>query len=116
MPAYKNVHKLTIRLPTRSPHVFMSVSMWEHFVIDFCVTNSATLFFLPGFDPWTGWTVQGLNAGGGKILHTCPDQPRGPPNPLYSEYQVVPGGKVGGACFGCPPPSSAEVNFVEVIG
>jgi len=59
LPAYKNVHELTVRLPTRSPHVFISVSMWEHFVTAFCVTNSATLFFPLGFDPWTSWMVQG---------------------------------------------------------
>jgi len=93
----------------------MSVSMWEHFIIDFCVTNSTTLFFPPGFNPWTGRMVQGLNAGGGKILHICPNNPRGSLSPLYSEYQVIPGGKVSGVCFGHPPPSSAELNSVEVI-
>jgi len=75
LPAYENVLKLTVRLPTRSPNVFMSVSMWEYFVFDFCVTKSATLFFPLGFNPWTTLTVWGLNAGGGKILHTCPDRP-----------------------------------------
>jgi len=49
-------------------------------------------------------------------VHTCPEQPRGSPSLLYSEYQVIPWGKVGGASFGHPPASSAEVNFMEVIG
>jgi len=53
----------------------MSVSMWEHFVIDFSVTKSATLFFPLGFNPWTGLMVWGLNAGGGQDFNTCPDQP-----------------------------------------
>jgi hypothetical protein len=30
----------------------------------------------------TGWTVQGSNPGGGKIFHTCPGQPWGPPHRL----------------------------------
>jgi len=81
LPAYKNVQKLTVRLPTRRPHVFMNVSLWEHFVIDICVTNSATLFFSLGFDPWTGMMVRQLNAGEGKILHICPDQPMGSTQP-----------------------------------
>ena len=110
-------------------HVFMSVSTLEHFVLDFCVAKSSTLSYPPGFDPQTGWTVQGSNAGRGTILRTYPDRPWGPPSNLCSEYQVNPGGKVGGVCFGHPPASSAEVkerselyvssspsNFIEVIG
>jgi hypothetical protein len=96
--------------------VFISVSMWEHFVTAFCVTNSATLLFPLGFDPWTSWAVQGLNASGRKILHTSPDQPKGPPNLLYSEYQFIPRHKVGEACFGHPHPTSAEVNPMDVTG
>jgi hypothetical protein len=41
----------------------------------------------------TGWTVRGLNPGGGEIFRTCPDRPRGPPSLLYNGYQVFPGGK-----------------------
>jgi len=35
-----------------------------------------------------GWTVQGSNPGGGKIFHTRPDQPCGPPSLLYNGYRV----------------------------
>jgi hypothetical protein len=40
-----------------------------------------------------GWTVRGLNPGGGEIFCTCPDRPWGPPSLLYSGYRVFPGGK-----------------------
>ena len=30
---------------------------------------------------------------GGEIYRTRPDQPWGPPSPLYNGYQVFPGGK-----------------------
>jgi len=32
--------------------------------------------------------VWGLNPGGGEILCTHPDQPWGPPRPLYNGHQV----------------------------
>ena len=41
----------------------------------------------------TGWTVRRSNPGGA-ITSACPDQPRGPPSPLYNGYRVFPGGKV----------------------
>jgi len=31
-----------------------------------------------------GWTVRGLNPGGGEIFHTCPERPWGPPSLLYN--------------------------------
>jgi hypothetical protein len=30
----------------------------------------------------TGWTIRGLNPGGGEIFRTRPDRPWGPPNLL----------------------------------
>jgi len=43
----------------------------------------------------TGWTVRGLNSGGGEIFRTRPDRPWGPPSLLYNGYRVFPGGKEG---------------------
>ena len=39
----------------------------------------------------TGWTVRGLNAGGGEIFCICPDRPCGTPSLLYNGYRVSPG-------------------------
>jgi len=54
--------------------------------------------------------------GGGKISHTCPDWPSGPPSFLYNGYRVFPRGKVWPGRDADPsPPSSAEVkNRVEL--
>jgi len=41
----------------------------------------------------TGWTVRGLNPGGGEIFCTCPDRLWGPPSLLYNAHRVFPGGK-----------------------
>jgi len=59
-----------------------------------------------------GWTVQGSNAGGGKIFCSHPDQPWSPPSLLYNnEYKVsLPGAKQPTHGINHPPPSSAEVN------
>ena len=58
-----------------------------------------------------GWTVRGSNPGGGKIFHTCPDWPWGPPSLLYSGYRVFPGGKEQlGRDADPSPPSSAMVK------
>jgi hypothetical protein len=43
-----------------------------------------------------GWTVRGLNPGGGEIFLTRPDCPWRQPSLMYSGYQVFAGGKVGG--------------------
>jgi hypothetical protein len=52
----------------------------------------------------------GIESGGGEILRTCPDQPRGPPSLLYNGYRVFPGGKVRlGRAADHSPPSSAVV-------
>ena len=40
-----------------------------------------------------GWTVRGLNPGGGEIFCICPDLPWGPPSLLYKEYWVFAAGK-----------------------
>ena len=37
------------------------------------------------------------NPGGGEIFRTYPDRPWDPPNLLYNEYRVFPGGKAAGA-------------------
>jgi len=53
----------------------------------------------------------GLNPGGDKILHTCPDQPWGTTSLLYNGYQVsFPGVKRLGCVTGHPPSSSAKVE------
>jgi hypothetical protein len=44
----------------------------------------------------TGWTVRGLNPGGGEIFSTRLDRPWGPPSLLYNGYGVFPGGKAAG--------------------
>jgi hypothetical protein len=57
-----------------------------------------------------GWTVRGENPGGGKIFHTCPDRPWGPPILLYNGYWFFPGGKDQQGHHADPlPPSSAVV-------
>ena len=59
----------------------------------------------------TGWTVRGLNPGGGKILRTRPDRPWGPSSLLYNGYRVFPGGKERPGRDADPsPPSSAVVK------
>jgi len=58
----------------------------------------------------TGWTFQGSNPGGGKIIHTHPDWPWGPPSLLYNGHQVFPGVKWLGSSIDHPPPSSAKVK------
>jgi hypothetical protein len=45
----------------------------------------------------TGWTVRGSNPSGGKIFHTRPDRPWGPPSLLYDGYLLFPRGKAAGA-------------------
>ena len=39
----------------------------------------------------------GIKSWWSEIFHTCPDWSWGPPNLLYSGYQVFPGVKVAGA-------------------
>jgi hypothetical protein len=41
------------------------------------------------------WTVWESNSRGGKIFHTRPDRPWGPPNLLYMGNRVSHGGKGG---------------------
>jgi hypothetical protein len=41
----------------------------------------------------TGWSVRGLNPGGGEFFRTCSDRSWGPPSLLYNGYQVFPRGK-----------------------
>jgi len=55
-----------------------------------------------------GWMVWGSNPSGGKIFHTCPDWPWGPPSLLYNGYWVFSGGKEWlGRDADPSPPSSA---------
>jgi hypothetical protein len=57
-----------------------------------------------------GWTVQGLNPGGGEIFRNCPDRPWGQPSLLYNGYRVFSGGKERPGRDANPsPPSSAVV-------
>jgi len=58
----------------------------------------------------TCWTVRGLNPGGIKIFHTCPDRPRDPSSLLYNGHRVFQGVKRAGRGIDHPPPSSAEVK------
>jgi hypothetical protein len=51
----------------------------------------------------TGWTVRGLNPGGGEIFRTRPDGPWGPPSLLYNGYRVFPREKAARAW--CWPPT-----------
>jgi hypothetical protein len=57
-----------------------------------------------------GWTVRASNPGEVEIFRTRPDRPCGPPNLLYNEYRVVPGGIAAEAWHWTPAPSSAEVE------
>jgi hypothetical protein len=69
-----------------------------------CITNVC-------FISTPGWTVQGLNLGGGEIVRTRPDQTWDPPSHLYNGYRVsFPGVKQPGLGIDHPPPSSAEVK------
>jgi len=52
-----------------------------------------------------GW---GSNPGRGEILHTCSDQPWGPPSLLYNG--VIPGGKGPGHDVNHPTLSSGKVK------
>ena len=55
--------------------------------------------------------VWGPNPCGGKIFHTCPDQPWSPPSPLYNKHQVsFPGIRQPGCGTDHPPPSSNKVK------
>jgi len=51
-----------------------------------------------------GWTVRGLNLGGGEIFRTCPDRPLSPPTLLYNGYRVFPRGKAAGTWSWPPTP------------
>jgi hypothetical protein len=52
----------------------------------------------------------GIDAGGGEIFRTCPDQPWGPPSLLYNGYRVFPGSRKRPGRDADPSPlSSAEV-------
>jgi len=48
----------------------------------------------------TGYGLDGpgSNLSDGEIFRTLPHQPCSPPNLLYNEYRVFPGGKATGAC------------------
>jgi len=53
----------------------------------------------------------GLNPGGDKIFHTCPEQSWGPTSLLYNGYQFsFPGVKRLGCGTGHPPPPSTEAD------
>ena len=41
----------------------------------------------------TGWTIRGLNPGGGEIFRTCPDRSWCPHILLFNGYRVFSGGK-----------------------
>jgi hypothetical protein len=58
----------------------------------------------------TGWTVRGLNPGGGEIFRTFPDRIWGPPCFLYNGYRDIPGGKASKALRLPLTPSSADVK------
>jgi hypothetical protein len=61
-----------------------------------------------------GWTVRGLNPGGGKVFCTCPDRPWGRPSLLYNGYQVFPGGKERPGHDADPSPPSSAVGHERV--
>ena len=63
----------------------------------------------------TGWTVQGLNSGGGKIFCTHPNQPCGPPSLLHNGYQVLPQGKLPGCGIHHPAPSSTNNRYIGAV-
>jgi hypothetical protein len=50
----------------------------------------------------TGWTVWGSNPGAGEIFRICPDQPWGPPSPLYNEYWAFTRGRKRLGCDADP--------------
>ena len=50
----------------------------------------------------------GIESRWGEIFRTRPDRPWFPPNLLYNEYRVFPGGKAAGAWRWPPTTSSAE--------
>jgi hypothetical protein len=52
----------------------------------------------------------GIESQWGEIFRTCPDQPWGPRNLLYSSTGSFPGVKRPGRAVDHPPPSSAEVK------
>jgi hypothetical protein len=43
-----------------------------------------------------GWTVRGLNPGGGEIFRAHPDRQWCPPSLPFNGYRVFPGGKAAG--------------------
>jgi hypothetical protein len=59
----------------------------------------------------TGWTVWGLNPGGGEIFRTLPDRPWGPLSILHNEHRVpFSGVNRSGRCVEHPPCHSAAVK------
>ena len=58
----------------------------------------------------TDWTVPESNPCRGEILWNRPHWPCGLPSLLYSEYQVIPGGKAAGAWRWSPTLCTAEVK------
>jgi len=57
-----------------------------------------------------GWTVRGLNTGGGEIFRICPDRLWGPPSLLYDGYLVFSKVKWPGCGIDHPPLSSVKVK------
>jgi hypothetical protein len=62
----------------------------------------------------TGWTVRGLNPGGGEIFRACPDRSLGTPNLLYNGYRVFTGGKDWPGRDADPSPPSSAVGHESV--
>ena len=62
----------------------------------------------------TDWMARGSNPAVEKVLRTRPDRLSDPPNLLYSEYRVIPGGKEHGELNHPPPPSTYVKERVEL--
>jgi hypothetical protein len=62
----------------------------------------------------TGWTVRGLNPGGGEIFRIYPDWPWSPPSLLYSGYRVFPRGKEPPGHEADPSPPSSAIGHERV--
>jgi hypothetical protein len=97
--------------------VCISVSLKQLVVTRQIVTNLTQIYTqlisLDFQSRWLtmGWTVWGLNPGGGEISHIHPDQHLGLTNLLYNGYQVcLPKEKMLGHRGDHPPTSSAKVK------
>jgi hypothetical protein len=99
---------VTIRQSYYETNICSSPSK-RRFTVNFNIISCVTLEVVQSiYRLATSSTVRGSNPGGSEIFGTRPDQPSGPPSPLYSGYRVCfPGGEASETWLCTPIPHLA---------